>query len=230
VPLAIGIALTVVALLYLALQASAQGVLGAALADDPTIHAAPLTAVATRLFGPIGKTVLTVGALVSTTGYVLGDVLAGPRVLYALAADGHLPRILARIHPRYETPVPAIVLHGVTGALLAASGTFATLIVLTNVAILVLYLLCCIAALVVLYRNRPRAGSTATAAAPAAGFNLPFGPTVPVLASAVVLWLLAHAALREYAAVAATIVVATLAYTFKPRRSSSPTPQGSGAP
>ena len=91
VPLAIGIALGVVTLLYLALQGTAQAVLGSALGQDPTIQAAPLVAVGTRLVGSVGTLIITAGALVSTAGYVLGDALASPRVLYALAVDGHFP-------------------------------------------------------------------------------------------------------------------------------------------
>ncbi len=225
VPMAIGIALGVVTLLYLALQAAAQAVLGPALAQDPTVHAAPLVAAATRLVGPAGAVVLTAAALVSTAGYVLGDALASPRVLYALAADGHLPRVLARIHARYETPAVAVILHGTIAVLLAISGTFASLAILNNVAMLVLYLLCCIAAIVLLRRD---ASATTTAPAPRTTptiesahtpLTLPFGPLIPLLACGALLWLLAHAEWREYAAVAAAIGIATVAYVLGRQRS-----------
>ncbi len=213
VPLAIGIALAVVTVLYLALQATAQGVLGPALAQDPAVRAAPLAAVGTKLFGPIGAAVLTAAALVSTAGYVIGDVLASPRVLYALATDGHLPRVLARLHVQHETPAVAIVLHGVVAALLAISGTFATLVILNNVAILVLYLVCCVAAFVLLRQDAAEEGQGRRDK----HFTPPFGPLIPMVACGVILWLLAQAQWKEFAAVAVALGLATLAYLFKRR-------------
>lgn len=214
VPLAIGVALTVVTVLYLALQATAQGVLGTALADDPAIRAAPIVAVGTKLFGPVGAIVLTIAAAVSTAGYVIGDVLASPRVLYALARDRHLPGVLARLHIRHETPAVAIVLHGTLAAILAATGTFATLVIVNNVAILVLYLACCIAAYLLLRVGVRYPDVEAPSGVP---FTPPFGTLAPVVAGVVILWLLAQAKWQEFAAVAAACVVATLAYRLKER-------------
>lgn len=216
VPVAIMIALTVVTLLYLGLQGTAQAVLGPALAQDATINVAPIAAVGTRLFGPFGATVLTVAALVSTSGYVLGDVLASPRILYALATDGYLPRPFARLHRAYDTPAISIAVHGLLAALLAMTGTFASLAILNNVAILVLYLVCCLAALVLLrrYATRPRTGAEGAGQRP---FTPPLGPLVPLMACGVVIWLLAQAAPQEYAAVGAALVIATPAYLLKRR-------------
>ena len=52
---------------------------------------------------------LTVGAALSVLGTNNNTVLAGPRYLYALAETGRLPRVFARIHPRYRTPYVAIL-------------------------------------------------------------------------------------------------------------------------
>ena len=166
-----------------------------------------------RLLGPAGKLVITAGALVSTAGYVLGDAFASPRLLYALADDGHLPHILARVHARYETPAVAIVLHGTVALLLAVSGTFEKLAILNNVAILVLYLICCIAAIVLLRRD---ASAPTLATTPSGGtpFTPPFGILIPLLACGVLLWLLANVQLREYGAVAVALGIAALAYMF----------------
>lgn len=221
VPLAIGIALGIVTILYLALQAVAQGVLGNALAQDPAVRAAPLAAVGNRLIGSVGMDVLTAAALVSTAGYVIGDTLASPRLLYALADDGYLPGILSRLHVRHATPVIAIWVHGGTAAFLALSGTFATLVILNNVANLALYLACCLGALVLVRRDAVHARSLPSGAPAPAPFRLPLGPLVPLLACGIVIWLLAQAAWSEFKAVAVAVAVATVAYAFRRRTASS---------
>jgi amino acid transporter len=45
----------------------------------------------------------------SVFGALNGNILVGPRVLYAMGDDGLAPRGLGRAHPRYRTPVLAIV-------------------------------------------------------------------------------------------------------------------------
>ena len=114
--------------------------------------------------------------------------------------------MLARVHARYETPAIAIVLHGVIAMLLAISGTFASLAMMNNVAILVLYFVCCVAAFVLMRRDT---GATRVVGE-AAPLTLPLGPVIPLLACAgVALDLLANAELREYAAVAAAVAIAS---------------------
>lgn len=49
------------------------------------------------------------------------SVSAPARYLYSMAKDGALPRFLARLHPRYKTPVPAILILG--GLMLALIAT-----------------------------------------------------------------------------------------------------------
>ncbi len=81
VPLAIFLALTLVAALYIGLQVVAQGVLGAALPDAP----APLVAAATTVFGPWGMRLLFTTTLLSVAGFLSADVLCSPRNIAALA-------------------------------------------------------------------------------------------------------------------------------------------------
>ncbi len=54
--------------------------------------------------------------------------LVGPRVYYAMAQDGCFPRAAARVHPRWQTPVQAILYQSVASAVMALSGSFEALI------------------------------------------------------------------------------------------------------
>ena len=123
VPRAIYLALGLTTLLYLAIQAVAQGVLGAEMAQ----HAeAPLAAAASRFLGEGGRLLVLAGGAVSMFGYMCGDMLSSPRSLYAFGRDGFLPRALARVHPSFHTPHVAIVVHALLAAALAISSTFRT--------------------------------------------------------------------------------------------------------
>ena len=221
VPLAIGIALGIVTVLYLSLQVVAQGVLGDALGQDPSVKAAPLAAVAERLVGPAGMAVLTVAALVSTAGYVLGDMLASPRMLYALSSDGYLPRFLGLLNLRFATPATAIFIHGTIALILAVSGTFEKLAILNNVAFLSVYMACCLGALVLARRDTARARGPQAGDTNAPPFKLPLGPFIPILASAIILLLLVQAEWQEFAAIGAAVIIAGVGYAFRRRTASS---------
>jgi amino acid transporter len=63
-----------------------------------------------RLIGPVGGMVASLIVMTSTFGALNGNVLVGPRLLYAMGDDGMAPRWLTRLHPRYRTPAVATLL------------------------------------------------------------------------------------------------------------------------
>ena len=206
VPRAIYLALGVTTLLYLAIQAVAQGVLGDELRQEAS---APLAAAAGKLLGDGGRLLVLLGGMVSMFGYLSGDMLASPRSIFAFGRDALLPRLFASVHPRFRTPHVAIATHAVLVAAVAATNTFTHLALLSNVGVLTLYFLGCAAAL--RFVSRP-------AAPGAAGLRLPGERIIPVAAMAVILWILAHATGRELAVLAATLAAATLLYALRRAR------------
>jgi APA family basic amino acid/polyamine antiporter len=60
----------------------------------------------------------------STFGTTNGQLLSGPRTLYAGGEDGVFPRVFGSVHRRYHTPHVAILTLGVWGMILTLSGTF----------------------------------------------------------------------------------------------------------
>lgn len=200
VPRAIYLALGLTTALYLAIQAVAQGVLGAEMAQ----HAeAPLAAAAGRFLGAGGRLLVLAGGAVSMFGYLCGDMLSSPRSLYAFGRDGFLPRALGKVHPSFHTPHVAIVVHAVTAALLATSSSFRYLALLSNVSVLTLYFLCCAAALRLVSQPAPDGEPV---------FDVPGARVIPVVAMVVIAWILAHATRQEFAVLAATFVVASVVY------------------
>lgn len=177
VPRAAFLALGAATVLYLAIQFVALGILGTDLANDNTT---PLASAANAIVGPVGRTILVVGAVVSMFGYLSANVLSEPRGLFALSRDGFLPRVLSSVHPSFHTPHKAILVYGVIVAAIALTGTYETLTVFANLAALMLYFLCAIAAYVLRKRNVRTDGEP---------FLAPGGPLVPIAACLSLAWL-----------------------------------------
>lgn len=211
VPRALAIAMVAVTLLYVALQVVAQGLLGSerlAVERD-----APLAAAATVAWGAAGGIIMALGAAISMFGHGSGMMLAVPRALFAFGTDGFLPRALASVHPRYRTPHVAIVTQATIAFLLAATNGFEQLARLATVSVLVLYLLCCIASWLL------RRSDVRTDGEP---FRAPGGGGVPVLACAVIVWMLTAASAAEFVIVAMVIAAASLLWLLTRRLSAAP--------
>lgn len=76
------------------------------------------------LFSGTYAALVTGAVIISIFGAINGSILAGPRVLYAMAKDGLFFKKVAEVHPRYRTPGFAIKIQAVWAVLLALSGTF----------------------------------------------------------------------------------------------------------
>lgn len=65
------------------------------------------------LFGEWGGKLISIGILVSIFGCLNSDILSGPRVPYAMASNGQVKYggFIAYVHPRFRTPVNAIIMQ-----------------------------------------------------------------------------------------------------------------------
>jgi basic amino acid/polyamine antiporter, APA family len=79
-----------------------------------------------RLLGPIGSAAASAAVMCSVFGALNGNLVAGPRLLYAMGADGLAPRALAEVHPRFRTPVVAIMVLATWSASLVLAGAILT--------------------------------------------------------------------------------------------------------
>ena len=193
VPLGLLLGLSGILLLYVGLQTVAQGVLGPELANDTE---APLVAVATAVFGDWGGKMLIAGVVISIYSNLSGDMLGGPRVVFASSLDNNLPRFLGKVHPKYKTPHIAIIFFAVVIGVFALSGTFKYLAVVATGSLLLVDLGVILAVLRLRQRDGlPKDGE----------FRLPFGPVIPLLSCAIVGWLLLQVPLNE------AITIVTLA-------------------
>jgi APA family basic amino acid/polyamine antiporter len=74
----------------------------------------------TDRLGPLGGALIGAAILCSVFGALNGNILAKPRVAYAMARDGLTFSPLGWAHPRWATPYVAIVVHALGAVLLVA--------------------------------------------------------------------------------------------------------------
>jgi len=176
-------------------------------------------AAAVALFGSRGGGLFSAIMAVGLLSCVSAMVIVGPRVYYAMAKDGCFFPGAARLHPRWLTPVQAILYQSVATAAMILTGTFEGLIYYIGFA-LILFAALATAGMV---RLRRRAGWKRL---PAVSWAYPLAPVVFIVASA---WMICYtAALRpkESCLGLLTMVVGGLAYWWIRRR---PTLPGRGA-
>ena len=190
-------------------QIVAQGVL-ANVAD----HATPIADAAAAFLGATGALLIGVGSVISMTGNNAGQVLSGSRMIFALAEQGQLPRLLARIHPRYRTPANAIAFTSAVALTLALSGSFAQIAVVSALARLLMYAGSAAATL------RLRSPAFADVAKPA-GFTAPFGPVMPTVAMCVCVALAAGATRQQLLGGLVALAIGALLYLLQRWRGSA---------
>jgi basic amino acid/polyamine antiporter, APA family len=111
--------------LYVSINIIYVGVLSpAGLAATTT----PASAVMYAALGHYGSTLMAAAIAISTVGFLSQAMLTYPRVAFAMAQDGVLPRTFARLGSRSHVPVPAIILQGVITSAAVLLGTFEQLL------------------------------------------------------------------------------------------------------
>ena len=123
IPRALFVGLTLVILLYAAVNLAFHGVLS--MEEVASSKSGVAQEVTTRLLGPAAAGAISLLILFSTIGSLNGVVLANPRMLFAMGRDYPLIGRMARIHPRYGTPSTALLtLFAVSVIYLVAAGLF----------------------------------------------------------------------------------------------------------
>ncbi len=141
----------------------ALGLEGLAATSTPAADAAQ------RMFGGAGRTFVTAAIAISTFGFLDLAILAPTRVYYAVAADGAFPQALARLHPRFGTPVLAIALQSGWSIALLLTGNYGELLNTVVFADWIFFGLTVLSLFA--YRSRSRGEAT--------GYRMPGYPVLP---------------------------------------------------
>tara|TARA_B100001248_G_C27398720_1_gene467912 strand:+ start:362 stop:1636 length:1275 start_codon:yes stop_codon:yes gene_type:complete len=183
-PIAILLVMALVSIVYFGVQAISIGILGGALSSS----AAPLADATQVFWGKAGYAFIMLGMLISVGGVNLAASFITPRIGEALAHDGMVPRFIAKENEN-GVPVWSILITGVCTVLIALSGSFTQLVMISAVSRFAQYIPTCLAVIVL---RRKFADKPST-------FHIPGGSLIPGVALAVSFWLLMHASWQELA-------------------------------
>ncbi len=109
--------------------------------------------VARLVIGPAGVVIVSAAA-VSTFGTLNGSMMTAPRIFFAAAEDGLIPKAIARVDPRTQAPTAAVLLMTVMGMIFILIRRFTELADQFIIGIWPFYALA-VAGVFVLRRTRP---------------------------------------------------------------------------
>jgi APA family basic amino acid/polyamine antiporter len=169
-----------------------------AVLPDPAHSDRPLADVARIVMGHGGAGLIAFGALFSVYGYLSANMLATPRITFALAERGDFPSPFGFVHQRFRTPYFSIFAFALLVWLIAWLGSFTWNVTLSAGSRLFYYGVVC-AALPALRRKR----------GPAA-FRLPGGGFIAFLGVAICIGLLTRIDYSKSLILLAAVAVALL--------------------
>jgi basic amino acid/polyamine antiporter, APA family len=183
----------------------------------------PLADAAAGFLGAGGAAMITIGAIISVTGASMGGALSGSRNLFALAEEGDVPAFFARVHPRFRTPVVAILVTSGVTLTLALTGTFQSLATTSAISRLVVYLSACASTLRLRHRrfegvvNPPQ-------------FVVPFASAIPIAAIVIAVAVLGGATSAQLRNGVLALVGGAVLYALAARGDSRRSTQSDPAP
>jgi APA family basic amino acid/polyamine antiporter len=124
--------------------------------------------------------VIAVGAIIGILTVMFTFMLGVTRVWYSMSRDGLLPTWFAKTHPRRHVPTRVTWIVGVASALIAGFVPIGEAAELTNIGILLAFVVVCAAVIVLRYRQ-PELPRT---------FRTPGMPVVPALGVLFSIWLI----------------------------------------
>lgn len=169
-PLAIICALIIVILLYVGTAVIA---LGAQSPDQFEGQDAGLSVILTNIIGSSWPgTVVAIGAFLSIFSVTLVVMYGQTRILFAMARDGMVPRVFAKINVKTMTPVRNTLIVAAATGILAGVVPINLLAEMTSVGTLVAFVVVCVG-VIILRRREPNLER---------GFKVPGYPVTPILA------------------------------------------------
>ncbi|EUJ33162.1 cationic amino acid transporter [Listeria floridensis FSL S10-1187] len=196
VPKAIVMSIIIVSLLYFLIIAGTIAQLGNGILSTDT----PVQDAFTKIIGPVGKFIITIGALISVGGLNTGDSMMIPRYACSIAEDGLLPKAFAKKN-KNQAPIFAIIVSGVLASALVLSGSFEQLAQLSVLMRFIQYIPTALS--VIALRKKGLEDP---------GFKLPFGPVIAILSVLVSLWMISSSSMINILFTVGAICITSILY------------------
>jgi APA family basic amino acid/polyamine antiporter len=155
--------------------------------------------------------VIAVGAIIGILTVMFTFMLGVTRVWYSMSRDGLLPAWFAQLHPRRRVPSRVTWIAGVASAIIAGFLPIREAAELTNIGILLAFVVVCVAIIVLRYR-RPDIPRT---------FRVPGMPVVPAVGVVFSIWLITFLSPVTWLRFAVWFVLGLLLYGFYGRKHSA---------
>lgn len=146
--------------------------------------------------------VIAVGAIIGILTVMFTFMLGVTRVWFSMSRDGLLPGWFAKTHPTRHVPTRVTWIVGVASALLAGFVPIGEAAELTNIGILLAFVVVCTAVIVLRYRQ-PELPRT---------FRTPWMPFVPALGVVFSIWLITFLAWQTWVRFAVWFVIGCVIY------------------
>ncbi|MEV7502146.1 amino acid permease [Streptomyces sp. NPDC093018] len=154
--------------------------------------------------------VIAVGAIIGILTVMFTFMLGVTRVWFSMSRDGLLPRWFAKTHPTRHVPTRVTWIVGAASALIAGFLPIGEAAELTNIGILLAFVVVCVA-VIVLRRRRPDLPRA---------FRTPGVPFVPALGVVFSIWLITFLQWQTWVRFAVWFVIGCVVYfTYSYRRS-----------
>ena len=146
--------------------------------------------------------IVALGAVIAHTAVLFVFQLGQPRIFYSMARDGLLPRVFARVHPRFRTPWGATIMTGLFVGVASMFTTLAEMVDLTNIGTLFAFILVCTGVIILRVKDPGRGRP----------FRVPGGFTLPILGALGCLGLIAYLPPTSWLRFAAWLNVGMIIY------------------
>jgi APA family basic amino acid/polyamine antiporter len=154
--------------------------------------------------------VIAVGAIIGILTVMFTFMLGVTRVWYSMSRDGLLPRWFAHLHPTRRVPTRVTWITGAASAVIAGFLPIEEAAELTNIGILLAFVVVCVAVIVLRYR-RPDVPRS---------FRLPAMPVVPAIGVIFSIWLITFLSPVTWLRFAVWFVIGLIIYFAYRRRHS----------
>jgi APA family basic amino acid/polyamine antiporter len=200
-PIGIMASLAICAVLYVLVSAVLTGM------QPYTRYVDDAAAIATAvevMHKPWVEAVVSAGAVAGMTSVLLVFQLGQPRIFMAMARDGLLPPVFAKVHPRYRTPYVTTILAGVVVGVPALFTDVGWAADLTNIGTFFAFVLVC-GGVLALRRSQPGRPRP---------FRCPGSPWVPLLGIAMCLGLMVSLPLLTWIRFFVWLAIGLAIYVF----------------
>lgn len=142
---------------------------------------APLTLAAANFMPPVVIKFVAILIFLNIMGGAAAWIITTPRLIFAMGRDGMLPKSLNKIHPKFGTPINAIILQTFLTSAILLSGSYLFLLKILLPLAILMYIFGAILPVVKLRLKYPKSKRD---------YKVPFGKILPILIAGILFLLL----------------------------------------